>query len=107
VEEPECHDFQRMFAFAMLRNGTNIFKIAKLMGHEGIIVLQRYLEQTNLDTKEAHHLAGPVGNSEMELLRQDNLQYYEALIVHLSTEYSSFLNFKYKKKYQQNKHKQK
>jgi site-specific recombinase XerD len=51
VEEPACHDLQRMFALAMLRNGTNIFKIANLMGHEGIIVLPRYLEQTNLDTK--------------------------------------------------------
>jgi len=54
VEEPSLHDFRRAFALAMLRNGTDIFTLAKLMGHEGISVLQRYLKQTNLDTGEAH-----------------------------------------------------
>ena len=43
-----------LFALAMLRNGMDIFTLAKLMGREGITVLQRYLEQTNLDTEEAH-----------------------------------------------------
>jgi site-specific recombinase XerD len=62
VEEPTCHDFRRAFALAMLRNGTDIFTLAKLMGHEGISVLQRYLKQTNVDTEEAHHRAGPVDN---------------------------------------------
>jgi len=60
VEEPASHDFQRAFALAMLRNGTNIFTLAKLMDHEGTSVLQRYLKQTTLDTEEAHHRAGPV-----------------------------------------------
>jgi site-specific recombinase XerD len=62
VEAPSCHDFRRAFALAMLRNGTDIFTLAKLMGHEGITVLQRYLKQTNLDTEEAHRRAGPVDN---------------------------------------------
>jgi len=62
VEEPALHDFRRAFALAMLRNGTDIFTLAKLMGHEGISVLQRYLKQTNLDTEEAHRHAGPVDN---------------------------------------------
>jgi integrase/recombinase XerD len=62
VEEPCLHDFRRAFALAMLRNGTDIFTLAKLMGHEGISVLQRYLKQTNLDTEEAHRRAGPVDN---------------------------------------------
>jgi site-specific recombinase XerD len=44
----------------MLRNGTDIFTLANLMGHKGISVLQRYPEQTNLDTEEAHHRAGLV-----------------------------------------------
>jgi integrase/recombinase XerD len=64
VEEPSCHDFRRAFALSMLRNRTDIFTLAKLMGHEGISVLQRYLKQTNLDTEEAHRRAGPVDNSE-------------------------------------------
>jgi hypothetical protein len=37
-----------------------VFTQEKLMGHEGISVLQRYLKQTNLDTEEAHRRAGPV-----------------------------------------------
>jgi len=59
------HDFRRAFALAMLRNSIDIFTLAKLMGHEGISVLQRYLKQTNLDTENAHHRAGPVGNAGM------------------------------------------
>ena len=62
LEVPSCHDFWRAFALAMLRNGTDIFTLEKLMGHEGITVLQRYLKQTNLDTEEAHYRAGPVDN---------------------------------------------
>jgi integrase/recombinase XerD len=63
VEIPSLHDFRRAFALAMLRNGTDIFTLAKLMGHEGISVLQRYLKQTNIDTEEAHRRAGPVDNA--------------------------------------------
>jgi len=63
MEAQSLHDFRRAFALAMLRNGTDIFTLAKLMGHEGISVLQRYLKQTNLDTEEAHRRAGPVDNA--------------------------------------------
>jgi site-specific recombinase XerD len=63
VEEPNIHDFRRAFALSMLRNGTDVFTLAKLMGHEGITVLQRYLKQTNQDTEAAHHRAGPVDNA--------------------------------------------
>ncbi len=38
VEPPSLHDFRRAFALAMLRNGTDIFTLAKLMGHKGITV---------------------------------------------------------------------
>ncbi len=65
VEEPSPHDFRRAFALSMHRNGTDIFTLAKLMGHEGISVLQRYLKQTNLDTEEAHRRAGPVDNANL------------------------------------------
>jgi len=63
VEEPALHDFRRAFALSMLRNGMDIFTLAKLMGHEGISVLQCYLKQTNLDTEEAHRRASPVDNA--------------------------------------------
>jgi len=60
VKPPSIHDFRRAFALAMLRNGTDIFTLAKLMGHKGIDVLQRYLKQTNEDTEIAHRRASPV-----------------------------------------------
>jgi len=63
VEEPSLHDFRRAFALAMLRNGTDVYTLAKLMGHEGIAILQRYLKQTYQDTEAAHRRAGPVDNS--------------------------------------------
>jgi len=63
VNEPCLHDFRRAFALAMLRNGTDIYTLAKLMGHEGITMLQRYLKQTYQDTEAAHRRAGPVDNS--------------------------------------------
>lgn len=62
VEEPSLHSFRRAFALVMLRNGTDIFTLAKLMGHESTAVLQRYLKLTNHDTEEAHRRAGPVDN---------------------------------------------
>jgi site-specific recombinase XerD len=65
VEEPSIHDFRRAFALAMLRNGTDVYTLANLMGHEGINVLQRYLKQTYQDTEAAHRRAGPVDNSEL------------------------------------------
>jgi site-specific recombinase XerD len=64
VEEPNLHDFRGAFTLSMLRNGTDIYTLAKLMGHEGITVLQRYLKQTYQDTETAHRRAGPVDNSE-------------------------------------------
>ncbi len=60
VEPPSLHDFRRAFALAMLRNGTDIFTLAKLMGHKGITVLQRYLRETRQDTEIAHRRASPV-----------------------------------------------
>jgi integrase/recombinase XerD len=63
VVEPALHDFRRAFALSVLRNGTDIFTLAKLMGHEGISVLQGYLKQTNQDTEEAHRRTGPVDNA--------------------------------------------
>jgi site-specific recombinase XerD len=52
-------------ALAMLRNGTDIYTLSKLMGHEGITVLQRYLKQTYQDIETARCQAGPVDNSEI------------------------------------------
>ena len=65
VEEPTLHSFRRAFALAMLRNGTDLYTLARLMGHEGIAMLQRYLKQTSQDTETAHRRAGPVDHSDL------------------------------------------
>ncbi len=65
VVEPSLHDFRRAFCLAMLREGIDIFTLAKLMGHESTAVLQRYLKQTNQDTEQAHRRAGPVDNANL------------------------------------------
>ena len=52
--------FRRACALATLRNGTDIFMLAKLMGYKGIHELQRYPRQTNEDAEIAHRKASPV-----------------------------------------------
>jgi len=60
VTPPHAHDFRRAFALSMLRAGTDVYTLAKLMGHSGITVLQRYLKQTDADTRLAHLRNSPV-----------------------------------------------
>lgn len=62
VDAPTPHDFRRAFALSMLRQGVDIFTLAKLMGHADITVLRRYLRQTKDDTEAAHRQHGPVDN---------------------------------------------
>jgi site-specific recombinase XerD len=44
--ELSLHSFRLAFALLTLRNRTDFYYYAKIWGHEGIIVLQRYLKQT-------------------------------------------------------------
>jgi len=60
IEAPSLHDFRRAFAIAMLREGVDVFTLAKLMGHSSIDVLKGYLKQTTDDTALAHRRHGPV-----------------------------------------------
>jgi integrase/recombinase XerD len=60
VEIPTAHDFRRAFAVNMLRKGADLITLARLMGHTGLKVLQRYLHQLPEDLQATHQLAGPV-----------------------------------------------
>ncbi|MEW6285430.1 MAG: tyrosine-type recombinase/integrase [Chloroflexota bacterium] len=59
-ETPSPHDFRRAFALNYLRNGGDIFTLARLLGHQGIDVLKRYLAQTDQDAQQAHARFSPV-----------------------------------------------
>ncbi len=65
VEAPSPHDFRRAFALMMLRNGTDLVTLARLMGHTNLKVLQRYLRQLPEDLQNAHRRGNPVDNSRL------------------------------------------
>lgn len=57
-----CHTFRRTFALTCLRNGMNVYVLAKLMGHSDIAVLRQYLALVEDDLKAAHQKYGPADN---------------------------------------------
>jgi site-specific recombinase XerD len=59
VATPSPHDFRRAFALLMLRAGTDVITLARLMGHASLEVLTRYLKQTTEDLQRAHEKASP------------------------------------------------
>jgi integrase/recombinase XerD len=61
-KEPTLHDFRRQFALSMLNNGVDIFSLQRLMGHNDVSVLRRYLAQTTEDIRIAHGKGSPVEN---------------------------------------------
>jgi site-specific recombinase XerD len=63
VDSPSAHDFRRAFAITMLRNGTDLVTLARLMDHTSLKVLRRYLKQLPEDLQVAHRRAGPVVNA--------------------------------------------
>lgn len=56
----QAHNLRRTFAVECLRNGMNIFILAKLMGHSDISVLRPYLALVEHDLQAAHAKASPV-----------------------------------------------
>jgi integrase/recombinase XerD len=57
-----CHTFRRTFALSCLRNGMNIYVLARLMGHADINILRQYLPLLEGDLQEAHARFGAVDN---------------------------------------------
>jgi integrase/recombinase XerD len=53
------HRFRHTFAVGMLRNGTDIRTLQKLMGHASIQILMRYLNLANDEAVEAHRVNSP------------------------------------------------
>jgi len=53
------HRFRHTFAVNMLKNGTDIRTLQKLMGHASIQILTRYLNLANVDAIHAHQSNSP------------------------------------------------
>lgn len=66
VKTCRCHSFRRTFALTCLRNGMNIYVLAKLMGHADITVLRHYLALVEEDLQEAHARFGAVDGMELD-----------------------------------------
>ncbi len=62
VKSCSCHTFRRTFALSCLRNGMNIYVLARLMGHADISVLRQYLALVEDDLEQAHAKYGVVDN---------------------------------------------
>lgn len=57
-----AHKFRRTFAINSLRNGMNVYLLAKLMGHEDITILKPYLDILDTDAQAGQFLYGVVDN---------------------------------------------
>jgi site-specific recombinase XerD len=53
------HNLRRTFAIQFLKGGGDIFHLQKLMGHEDLTVLRRYVAYADADLAEAHRSASP------------------------------------------------
>lgn len=60
VENVHPHRFRRTAAIQFLRNGGNIFALQKMLGHETLDMVRRYVDLTTDDVAEAHKKASPV-----------------------------------------------
>ena len=60
VRNCTAHTFRRTFALTCLRNGMNIYVLARLMGHTDITVLRQYLALAEVDLQKAHKEFGAV-----------------------------------------------
>lgn len=60
VNKVHAHRFRRTAAVQFLRNGGNIFALQKLLGHESLEMVRRYVELASDDVAEAHQKASPV-----------------------------------------------
>lgn len=59
LPEPGLHDFRRAFALTMLRNGSDILTVLRLLGHSSLSVTQRYLALVDEDLLLIHDRTSP------------------------------------------------
>lgn len=62
IEDCSAHTFRRTFAITCLRNGMDIFVLARLMGHSDIAMLRKYLAHVAEDLAAEHKDHGVIDN---------------------------------------------
>ena len=62
IAPPSLHAFRRGFALHSLQQGADVYSLQKMMGHTSLVVLRRYLKQTEDDLRRVHDKTGPVDN---------------------------------------------
>ncbi|MGV3723349.1 MAG: tyrosine-type recombinase/integrase [Actinomycetota bacterium] len=53
------HTARHYYALSMLRNGANLFELQRLMGHEDLTMLRRYVALAESDLAQVHRRASP------------------------------------------------
>lgn len=60
IPTPSLHSFRRAFTIEMIRAGTNLLTMQRLLGHADMQVLKRYAKLTEGDLMVAHQDGSPV-----------------------------------------------